>query len=69
MKGLLRSGQLHQTQPIMAKLARLLPPKQPHSGNIDDDDQMNQSPMKAGPSSVQPTPPQPQTQQQVSLLN
>jgi hypothetical protein len=42
----------------MNKLARLLPQKQLKNG---DEDEANQSPAK-GPSSVQPTPPQPSQQ-------
>lgn len=64
MKGLLRCGLLNQTQPIMAKLARLLPPKAQNS-MADDDEQ--QSPLKAGPLSAQQSTPQLQqtTPQQV----
>jgi hypothetical protein len=51
----LRCGLLNQTQPLMLKLTRLLSASK--GGRGEDDD--IQSPMK-GPSSVQPTPPQPQ---------
>jgi hypothetical protein len=65
VKGLLRCGLVNQSHPIIAKLTRLLPSKSARDFGDDND----RSPIKTGPSSIQPNSSQSQTAQQVTFLS